>query len=62
MRSFAFPEHDCGSIHCGHRGGLYYACEFQPVMGAEPKPAESDPVVAAAAVPVSPFPAGLEFE
>ena len=62
MRGFAFPEHDCGSIHCGHRGGLYYACEFQPVMGAEPQPAESEPVVAAAAVPVSPFPAGLQFE
>ncbi len=62
LRGFSFPEHDCGSIHCGHRGGLYYACEFQPVAGAEPQPAASDPVVAAAAVPVSPFPAALEFE
>ena len=62
LRGFTFPEHDCGSIHCGHRGGLYYACEFQPVAGAEPQPAASDPVVAAAAVPVSPFPTSLEFE
>ncbi|MFO1528231.1 MAG: zinc-dependent metalloprotease family protein [Kiritimatiellia bacterium] len=62
LRSFSFPEHDCNALHCGKGGGLYYACEFQAVNAAGDVAVAAAPVTAAAAVPVSPFPAALQFE
>jgi hypothetical protein len=58
LQSFHFPEQDLESLDVDSDGGILYVDEF--TLEAEPAPAEPmEP--AGAAVPVSPFPAGLKF-
>lgn len=60
LRSFHFTEHDLETLHADAEGGIYYADTFElepPADEAE----DGTPEVAGAAVPVSPFPAGLRF-
>src|SRR5689334_1648379 len=58
LSNFHFTEQDLTTLQIDAEGGVFYADEFQlaPVPAAA-----NEPVVAAAAVPVSPFPANLKF-
>lgn len=59
LQSFHFTDRDTASLHVDEGGGIYYACDSEPDL-----PADSEltgPVVAEAAVPVSPFPGHLIF-
>ncbi len=59
LRSFHFTEADLPSLHADAAGGILYACGLtaagSATVNSEPPP------LAAAAVPVSPFPASLVF-
>jgi hypothetical protein len=60
LKNFHFTDKDLDSMEADAQGGIFYVDSF------EPKPAEAaasadEPVIAEAAVPVSPFPAGLIF-
>ena len=56
LQSFHFCKDDVRSLRSDPNGGIYYVCETDPI------PDESEPPqVAAAALPVSPFPASLIF-
>jgi List-Bact-rpt repeat protein/metallopeptidase family M12-like protein len=59
MGSFHFTDLDLSSLHADPEGGIFYADDFDPA----PVTADSgsEPPIAEAAVPVSPFPAGLKF-
>lgn len=57
LRSFHFTEADVPSLRADGEGGIFYACS--PAQ-TSPVAAEA-PVASQAAVPVSPFPAGLVF-
>src|SRR5262245_32615261 len=58
LRSFHFTEFDLPSLHTDSDGGILYACDGVPTRA----PAESEsPPVAAASVPLSPFPTQLIF-
>ena len=59
LANFHFTDLDLASLHSDEEGGIFYADEFK--LEAVPAAVASDPVVAAAAVPVSPFPANLIF-
>jgi hypothetical protein len=61
LQHFHFTELDLNSLHADADGGLFYADVFPaaPVAGAAAD--DAPPGVAQAAVPVSPFPAGLVF-
>lgn len=63
LQGFHFTEADLPSMHVDREGGICYACEFSKAHPVEavPEPAATDPAVAAAAVPVSPFPSSLYF-
>jgi hypothetical protein len=63
LQGFHFTEADLPSMHVDREGGICYACEFSKAHAVEtvPTPAATDPEVAAAAVPVSPFPTSLIF-
>ena len=61
LREFAFPPEDANSLHAGHDGALYYVDHFPAADEPAESPAESDPGIAAAAVPVAPFPDALKF-
>src|SRR4051794_30881752 len=58
LANFHFTELDLATLQADAEGGIFYADDFQLAAVA---PANSEPVVAAAAVPVSPFPANLIF-
>lgn len=60
LESFEFPANDAASLHVDPDGGVFYACEFPSLTDATPQE-QTNPVVAAAAVPVSPFPSSLFF-
>lgn len=55
LQRFHLPEADTDSLQVDKEGGVFYADNF----ATEPAPAQTEPVVSEAAVPVSPFPAGL---
>ncbi len=57
LQQFHFTELDLESLQVDSDGGVYYA----DVFSMEPPSADTEPVVSAAAVPVSPFPEGLIF-
>ena len=58
LRGFHFTESDLDSLQVDDDGGVYYA----DIFTLDPVPAEAEPpVVAEAAVPVSPFPTSLIF-
>jgi hypothetical protein len=59
LRGFHFTDLDLESLQVDAEGGVFYADVFQ----VEPVPvaATTEPVIAEAAVPVNPFPAGLIF-
>jgi hypothetical protein len=66
MEGFNLPGEDLPHLHLDEAGGIYYACTFRHAGGglpdaSEPAPEEDPPVVAQAAVPVSPFPSHLLF-
>ncbi len=58
LGNFHFTELDLNSLQVDPAGGIFYADDFKLAPLA---PAADDPDVAAAAVPVSPFPASLRF-
>lgn len=60
LRRFSFPPEDVASLRTDPGGGIYYADAFLPTPG-EAAAQSDDPPVAAAAVPVSPFPEALEY-
>ncbi len=57
LQRFHFTETDLESLHVDNDGGVFYADEF--TLG--PTTAETGPVTAEAALPVSPFPPSLVF-
>ena len=59
LSEFHFTELDLQTLHADEEGGIYYVDEF--TLAPAPTTSQSEPVVAEAAVPVSPFPAGLVF-
>jgi len=59
LRSFHFTEHDLSSLHADTEGGIYYVCHFPPIAAADTE--TQPPVIAEAAVPISPFPTNLIF-
>jgi hypothetical protein len=59
LRKIHFTELDAEMLRVDSQGGVYYADHFS--LGATPPTAEGGPVTSEAAVPVSPFPAGLKF-
>ncbi len=59
LRDFHFTDLDLDTLHADPDGGIYY--EDPADLPAEPGTSASEPVAAAAAVPVSPFPAALVF-
>jgi hypothetical protein len=59
LSSFHFPEADLDALQADAEGGIFYADVFAHEPAADETPAE--PEIAQAAVPVSPFPAGLIF-
>jgi hypothetical protein len=59
LANFHFTDLDLASLQADSEGGIFYADEFK--LEAVPAAAASEPVVAAAAVLVSPFPANLIF-
>lgn len=62
LRNFHFPEQDVDSLHADAEGGICYACQFSlPVTEAEAETVSESPAIGEAAVPISPFPASLEF-
>lgn len=58
LSNFHFTEQDLNALHTDPEGAIFYADEFQL---APPAPASSEPAIAQAAVPISPFPAHLKF-
>jgi len=61
LGNFHFTELDLNSLQVDASGGIYYADQLAfNAPSADTEPA-SDPAVAGAAVPVSPFPTGLIF-
>lgn len=58
LANFHFTELDLATLQADADGGIFYADNFQLAPAA---PASSEPVVGAAAVPISPFPANLVF-
>lgn len=60
LRDFHFTEHDLRTLHADPEGAIFYVDTFT-LESAAAETAETDPVTAAAAVPVAPFPAGLVF-
>ncbi len=58
LDNFHFTELDLDSLQVDAEGGIFYADRFTLAPAA---PAQGEPVVAEAAVPVSPFPAQLRF-
>ncbi len=60
LRSFHFTEQDLPSMHVDRSGGILFACGFKEPITGEDSTAEP-PQIGQAAVPVSPFPAGLVF-
>lgn len=66
LRNFHFTELDLNSLETDSEGGIFYVDMFPPApsdTGVDGTAAldPSEPVVAQAAVPVSPFPASLAF-
>lgn len=63
LRDFHFTEGDLPSLHTDADGGICYACHFEkaPATGESAASEPETPGVAAAAVPVSPFPSSLVF-
>lgn len=67
LGGFGFPAADVASLHVDAHGGICYGCKFGHPTAAGPEavepvgPAADEPGVAAAAVPVSPFPSSLIF-
>jgi hypothetical protein len=59
LRDFHFTDLDLNTLHADPDGGIYY--EDPADLPAEPITAVTEPVAAAASVPVSPFPAALVF-
>ena len=59
LNNFHFTELDLNSLQVDSSGGIFYADQFN--LAPVAAPAADGPVVAAAAVPVSPFPASLRF-
>ncbi|MFT7515499.1 MAG: hypothetical protein ACI9QL_004731 [Candidatus Omnitrophota bacterium] len=57
LRGFSFTAADAEHLHADASGAIYYADE----PANEPIAAANAPLVAAAAVPVTPFPASLSF-
>src|ERR1043166_9505699 len=57
LQQFHFTDLDLESLQVDSDGGVYYA----DVFSIDPPSADTEPVVGAAAVPVSPFPTGLIF-
>ncbi len=62
LRSFHFTEQDLNSLHADSEGGICYICRFTPPnVPPAAEPGTQTPPIGQAAVPVSPFPAGLKF-
>ena len=59
LQRFEFPEADVRSLRADGAGGVFYACEFPPAPAGVGAVAEA-PAVAAATVPVAPFPDGSQ--
>ena len=59
LGSFHFTELDLDSLQVDPAGGIFYADKF--TLAPAPAAASTEPIVSAAAVPVSPFPASLRF-
>jgi Divergent InlB B-repeat domain/Metallo-peptidase family M12B Reprolysin-like/Bacterial pre-peptidase C-terminal domain len=59
LKSFQFTEMDLDSLDADEEGSILYTDHFQLDQTVVPTP--SDPLVAQAAVPVSPFPSSLVF-
>jgi hypothetical protein len=57
LSSLHFSERDLPSMRADAGGGIYFVCD----MATDSVTNSAEPVTAAAAVPVSPFPAGLIF-
>jgi hypothetical protein len=58
LSNFHFTEQDLNALHADPDGAIFYADEFQL---APPAAAATEPPIAQAAVPISPFPAHLKF-
>jgi hypothetical protein len=61
LRSFHFTEGDLQSLDTDANGGIFYADDFKHEAADQDAPPPEEPIIAEAAVPVSPFPAGLQF-
>ena len=62
LRSFHFTEADLLSLDTDAEGGVFYVDDFHHEPGDdEIDSAPAEPIIAAASVPVSPFPPGLVF-
>ncbi len=59
LRDFHFTELDLNSLRIDSSGGIFYADTF--TLQAGPVPSADEPVIGAAAIPISPFPASLKF-
>ena len=59
LRDFHFTELDLHSLHIDASGGIFYADTF--TLQATPVPSADEPVIGAAAIPITPFPANLKF-
>ncbi|MFN3409102.1 MAG: InlB B-repeat-containing protein [Limisphaerales bacterium] len=61
LRGFHFTTQDLPSLQVDAEGGICYACSFTRPAVTEPSSGDEPPTVAAAEVPISPFPAHLIF-
>lgn len=61
LREFSFPVEDLGSLDVDEGGAIFYVDHFPLPEADAGTSAASEPVAAAAAVPVSPFPDALKF-
>jgi len=59
LHNFHFTELDLATLHTDPDGAIYYVDAF--TLPASAEAANSEPVTAAATVPVTPFPSGLIF-
>jgi hypothetical protein len=59
LSNFHFTDLDLTTLQADAAGGIFYADEFQ--LAPVPADSANEPLVAAAAVPVTPFPANLLF-
>ncbi|HKS38448.1 MAG TPA: M12 family metallo-peptidase, partial [Verrucomicrobiae bacterium] len=59
LGNFHFTDLDLNSLQADTDGGIFYADDFAPAQVVADS--GSEPPIAEAAVPVSPFPAGLKF-